>query len=356
MALDILGSEALSGFRRIVVCGSEALASRQFVAELQGLGIERIHLERLSRDVGSNDFGAFVDLLRELKAIRPALVHTHSAKPFLLAGLASWMIRVPRRVHTLHGIQFHKFAPPLARSFYYFISQLGSLFYHRIVSVNAHYLRFFPLARARRAIQVVPNGIALPGPLPDSVTDRSGEFSILFAGRLDQQKDPLFVLDVAAAIKRHWKSQRVPHFYLAGSGPLSDQVIAGIAARGLSGRVTALGWVKDLGPHYASADVLFLPSRWEACGLVLIEAAARGCPAVATNVEGVPEVIRDGQNGLLFEQGDVDAACARLARLAEDEPLRRGLGERARADAQGRDHARMVAGYLEVYRDLGLAL
>jgi glycosyltransferase involved in cell wall biosynthesis len=261
-------------------------------------------------------------------------------------------------VHTLHGISFHKFAPALRRPFYYLAEQLGSFFYHRVVSVNSFYARYFAPARARGAFEVIPNGIASPAsaealaPAPSP----AGEFPILFAGRLDDQKDPLFVLDVAEAIARHWNSSLRPRFYLAGSGPLAERVAAEVASRGLGDRVTLLGWVPDLAARYAAARLVFLPSRWESCGLVLIEAAAYGCPSVASRVEGVPEFVRDGHNGLLFEQGDVEAACRHIARLAADEPLRLALGARAREDAAGRSSATMTARYVALYRQLGLAL
>ncbi len=125
---------------------------------------------------------------------------------------------------------------------------------------------------------------------------------------------------------------------------------------GCNPEVVLLGWVGDLAPWYARAKILFLPSRWEACGLVLIEAAARGCPSVATRVEGVPEFIQDGRNGLLFEQGDVEAASRQLARLAHDAALHQSLADQARLDARGRDAATMVASYRDLYRRLGLAL
>jgi len=95
--------------------------------------------------------------------------------------------------------------------------------------------------------------------------------------------------------------------------------------------------------------------RWIGLGLVLLEAAAFGCPAVAARVEGVPEVVRDGHNGLLFEQGDVESASRQIARLAADESLRLALGDRARQDAAGRSSATMKARYLDLYRQLGLA-
>jgi glycosyltransferase involved in cell wall biosynthesis len=355
VAFDILSDPLFAGFRRVIVSGDEAEVSQAFVDEAGRAGIERIHLPSLRREVGAQDLQAFADLRRVFRNLRPALVHTHSAKPFVLAGLAAAIEGVPRRVHTLHGISFHRFAPAIARPAYWLLEQFASLLYDRIVSVNEYYRRFFPLARARHRLVVIPNGIAPPREAPAPVADAGAGFPILFAGRLDEQKDPLFVLDVAGSIGRHWKSSRPPHFHVAGSGPLTGRMQAEIPARGLGGMVTMLGWVPDLAAQYARAKAIFLPSKWEACGLVLIEAGAHGCPAVATRVEGVPEVIRDGENGLLFEQGDVEGACRQLARLASDEALRLKLGAQARTDARGRDAATMTGRYRELYRGMGLA-
>lgn len=356
VALAILGDASLGGFRRVMISGSAEEASPRFIDELARLGIERIHVASLCRDVGSRDIRTFRALLRTFRAIRPALIHTHSAKPFFLAGLAALIARVPRRVHTLHGISFHRFAPRWRRAAYYLLEQLSSLFYHCVVSVNRHYGRFFALARARRAFEVIPNGVALPATDQPPVADSPDEFPVLFVGRLDEQKDPLFVLEVANAIGRHWQSGPPPRFYVAGDGPLAAALDAGVKSHGLQGRVVPLGWVTDLSHHYARAKALFLPSRWEACGLVVIEAAARGCPSVASRVEGVPEFVDDGRNGLLFEQGDVEAACRQLARLASEPGLREALAAEARADARGRDVRTMVASYRDLYRRLGLAV
>ena len=356
MALDILADAALAACRRTIICGPVTEASAQFIAETACLGIERIHVEGLRRDVGWRDVTTLRDLRQTFRDLRPDLVHTHSAKPFLLAGIAAWLAGVPRRVHTLHGISFHKFTPPLMRPVYYLLEQFASLFYHSIASVNRCYARLYPIARARRAVDVIPNGIVLPPqPLP-AATAREGEFPILFAGRLDEQKDPLFVLDVANAIPQHWKSPLLPRFYLAGSGPLAERVAAEVASRNLGDRVILLGWVTGLAESYVAAKLLFMPSRWEACPLVLIEAAAYGCPAVAARVDGVSEIVDDGRTGLLFEQGNVADACRQIARLAQDEGLRAALASAAREDSQTRGSETMLASYVELYRRLGLPL
>ena len=102
--------------------------------------------------------------------------------------------------------------------------------------------------------------------------------------------------------------------------------------------------------------MLFMPSRWEACPLVLIEAAAYGCPAVAARVDGVSEIVDDGRTGLLFEQGNVADACRQIARLAHDEGLRAALASSAREDSRTRGSETMQARYVELYRRLGLPL
>jgi glycosyltransferase involved in cell wall biosynthesis len=82
-------------------------------------------------------------------------------------------------------------------------------------------------------------------------------------------------------------------------------------------------------------DVLFLPSAFEALGTVLLDALARGIPVVATDVGGIPEIVRPGREGLLAAPGDAPALARALARLRQDPEEARRMGragrERARA-------------------------
>jgi glycosyltransferase involved in cell wall biosynthesis len=92
-----------------------------------------------------------------------------------------------------------------------------------------------------------------------------------------------------------------------------------------------LGYQEEVAPYYAAFDAMILPSINEGTPVSAIEALAAGRPVVATRVGGVPDVVREGEDGFLVEPGDVDALAERLARLAADPELRERLGAAGRA-------------------------
>lgn len=101
----------------------------------------------------------------------------------------------------------------------------------------------------------------------------------------------------------------------------------------LADRVVFHGAVarEALWEHYARSDLLVLPSLWEGCGVVLLEATSFGLPIVATRVGGVGEVVSDGDNGLLAPPGDAAALAGLLRRACTDASLRRRLEDGGRA-------------------------
>jgi glycogen(starch) synthase len=101
-------------------------------------------------------------------------------------------------------------------------------------------------------------------------------------------------------------------------------------------RITEVGFVDHtrVPAVLASLDVLALPSAYEEMGSVLTEAMASGLPVVASDVGGIPEIVRDGETGLLVPPGDVDALARALDRLVADPALRSRLAEGARDRSQ----------------------
>lgn len=125
-----------------------------------------------------------------------------------------------------------------------------------------------------------------------------------------------------------------PHLIIGGSGP-EETALRGLAAElGLADRVHFLGYHRQVADIYASCDILAGPSRAEAFGLVFAEAGYFRRPVVATHVGGIPEVVRDGETGLLVPAGDIDALAAALGRLAASRELRQRLGEAGRRRAE----------------------
>jgi glycosyltransferase involved in cell wall biosynthesis len=99
---------------------------------------------------------------------------------------------------------------------------------------------------------------------------------------------------------------------------------------GLNERVIAPGCVADVRPYLAASDLCVLPSQSEGMPRALMEAMAMGLPVVATNVGGIPDVVRDGRDGLLVPYGDQESLASAICSLAADRARLRRMGESAR--------------------------
>ncbi len=192
---------------------------------------------------------------------------------------------------------------------------------------------------APERIVVIPNGVDLEEFHPvnrarwrQTVRREMGigedEFLCLFVGGEWERKG----LDTAIRSLARVPCDRRVRLAVAGSGPV--RTYASMAQEvGLGERVLFLGHRPTTGPLYAAADVFIMPSRYEACSLVMLEAAATGLAIVSTPVSGVPDVLTDGQNALIVPEDDRAFARA-LSRLVDDDALRLKLGARARERAE----------------------
>lgn len=144
------------------------------------------------------------------------------------------------------------------------------------------------------------------------------------------------------------------HLWLAGEGPLREELEGQARALGIAGRVHLLGWRDDVAALMAAADLLICPSRHEPLGNVVIEAWALGLPVVAATAAGPAALIRDGENGLLVPVGDAPALAAACAGLLDDGDLRRRLAAGGEAAYRSEfTEAAVVKRYLDLFRELG---
>jgi glycosyltransferase involved in cell wall biosynthesis len=124
-------------------------------------------------------------------------------------------------------------------------------------------------------------------------------------------------------------------------------------AREIGTRLLLPGRVGDVAAVLRRADLLVHAARWEGFGLALLEAMLCGLPVVATRVSSIPEIVWDGDTGLLVPPDDPGALRAALERLLADEPLRRRLGEAGRERARTEFSVeRMARRTLAVYEEV----
>jgi N-acetyl-alpha-D-glucosaminyl L-malate synthase BshA len=137
---------------------------------------------------------------------------------------------------------------------------------------------------------------------------------------------------------------------MVGDGP--DRIYAEEEARalGLEHETHFLGKIDVVAPLLANADCFLLPSESESCGLSALEALASGAPVVASDVGGLPEVVRDGETGALRPVGDVEAMAAAAVAILSDTQRWQAMSTAAAADARARFAlADVVAQYEALY-------
>jgi glycosyltransferase involved in cell wall biosynthesis len=148
---------------------------------------------------------------------------------------------------------------------------------------------------------------------------------LLYVGRLSAEKE----IDRIRPILESIPEARLA---LVGDGPYRAELEAHF--EGTQTRFIGYLQGEELGAAYASADAFLFPSRTETLGLVLLEAMAAGCPAIAANAGGIPDIVTDGVNGFLFDPADEQGAIAATRRLLANPAERERIRAAARAEAE----------------------
>ncbi|NLG26578.1 MAG: glycosyltransferase family 4 protein [Chloroflexi bacterium] len=202
---------------------------------------------------------------------------------------------------------------------------------------------------ARERITVLPTLMRWGdfGPGPDT-RERYAAGQLLFAGRLVPAKRVDVLIGALGLL--HARGYR-PRLVVAGRGPLRESLEEQCRQLGLTPWVTFAGHLPldELGALYQHSSIFVLPSAQEAFGKVLAEAGLSGLPLVATRVSGIPELVADGDSGLLVPPDDARSLADALARLLDDPDLTQRMGREARRRLSERlSFARAREAYLEM--------
>jgi len=258
---------------------------------------------------------------------RPDVVHLHSTYAGLvLRPLLKALPWRPRIVYCAHGWAFDRETGSTERAAIRQVERVLASWCDAVVCVSefeARQARDIGI-KAHRLV-LVPNGVSdLAAPRDSGEASRwwpPGVLRVLFVGRMDRQKGVDTLYD---ALRRLGGNA---HAVVVGSAVVGDQGITDPPPN-----VGLLGWKSrsDIARLYAAADVLVVPSRWEAFGLVAIEAMRAGLPVVASRVGGLPEVVEDGATGLLVPPEDGQALAQALSSLRPEQMRTMGHAGRER--------------------------
>ena len=267
--------------------------------------------------------------IRIVKNGRFDLIHSHGYRADAFTLVVAKYLGIPF-VSTVHG-----FTPtdPRLRLWCELDARLLR-FFPRVMAVSApmkEQLVAYGLDAAR--VEVVINAVeeaAHSGSSRREMRLRLGisenEFVFGFVGRLSDEKGVDHLLQAAEDLVAKERSAR---FVIVGDGPRKDDLLEATRSRGLEEKVDFVGFQSDTAPWYETFDAFVLPSLSEGTPMALLEAMAHGLPSVATAVGGVPQVVSDGENGLLVPSADRTKLSEAMRCLMTNAPLRAKLSEGA---------------------------
>ena len=199
-------------------------------------------------------------------------------------------------------------------------------------------------------IEVVYMGVDPQAYEPRPFRPSPPRIEILCVSRLAPVKAQHILIEAIDLVRRDYPNVLL---HVVGGGPDRKSLEAQVAARALGGHVTFHGFTlqEKLDELYRQADIFALPSFAEGVPGVLMEAMAMEIPCVSTWITGIPELIRNGIDGILVAPSDVDAFAAAIGQLIEDPALRKRLGQAGRAQVLSRfDLRKNSTVFAEVFR------
>jgi glycosyltransferase involved in cell wall biosynthesis len=209
---------------------------------------------------------------------------------------------------------------------------------------------------AERQVAVVPDGTDVDRVQPPASRDTLRQLGVPVGAPLVVQvaqlvghKDPVTFV---RAMRRAIDAVPTAHGLLVGEGPLRALATEEARKLGIDSQVHFAGYRDDADSLLAAADVVTLSSREEGMGSVLLDSLVFGRPVAATRAGGIPEVVKDGETGILVPVEDPQSLGDAIARLLHDRPMRERMAIAARARAEEFSVARMTRRTVEIYEEV----
>jgi glycosyltransferase involved in cell wall biosynthesis len=354
LVLDLIRAAAGAGHRVTVVSVERP---GKLAPEAEAAGARVVSLDKpFGRHPG------FIGRAAEaLAGLRPDVVHTHQITAAYYLGPAARRLTPPAPVvHTEHGNHFRQAGGWRALAKRRLATRAAARLIDRFCCVSAEIAaaagRWWTVPRGK--LEVVPNGITTdppadlkpPGAVRESLGIPADAAVVGTVGRLAEVKRQDILIRALRLLAADRPAARL---VIVGDGPERPKLDALAAGLGLADRVRFAGYQPRPDEYLRAMDVFSLTSRSEGFPVSLLEAWRAGAAVAAAAVGGIPAVVADGADGLLFPPGDPAAAAAAIGRLLDDPALRGRLARAGRATLADRYSLdRMAAEYERRYREL----
>jgi len=319
--LHVLGSNKYSGAENIAISIISGLSSEFEMAYCSPDGEIRSFLEREGIQFSPLNGRSLFDLCRVFKQYKPDIVHAHDYWACTMSAMSPLTFRLILHLHNNSpdakyvNFKTTSFLLPLLRS--------RSIIGVSQMVFDEHIYRCV----LKRKGEIIPNSIDIKK--IKSLAEehaKSKNYSLFFLGRLCEQKDPFFFIDLAANLSRV-----TPGFSAAliGDGPLYSSCRAKIEELNMRNNIEMYGFLKNPYSLLKNASILVMPSRWEGFGLVALEAMCLGVPVLARPVGGLKSIISESGGGFLCDT--LEQFIERASKILRDSEFRQKIGEQGQS-------------------------
>jgi glycosyltransferase involved in cell wall biosynthesis len=281
------------------------------------------------------DFLALVELVLLILKEKYTIVHTHNSKAGFLGRLAAKITGVPVIVHTIHGFAFHDFEKPSRRALFIVLERFAANLADKLIAVSAPLKKWGLRLKIGKKSQycVVYTGIEIEqfkiNTNSVNINKRkelglaSQDLVVGTVAKLWEGKGHAVILEAATMIIQEFPNVK---FLFVGDGYLRQDLERIVLNKGLNDYVKFTGFRTDIPEITSIFDIAVLASFFEGLGRVLLEAMALNKPIVASNVGGIPDIVKNNVNGLLVSPGEPKALAEAIIKLLKSESLRKEMG------------------------------
>jgi len=301
-----------------------------------------------------------------LEKHKPDILHTHGGVAGLYGRWAARKSRTPIIVHTLHGIHYLHYRNLLLKRACIVLERYFSRLTDALIFVSEADRKSGQQHKlsAEKKMVTLKNGIDFglyqqldKGAKQEKIRElRLEGFQPIIGSvaRLHRQKGLTYLVQAAQKVSQVFPGIKI---LVAGSGPLKEKLEAEVHRLGLENQMCFMGERRDIPQLLSLFDVFVLSSLWEGLPYALMEAAALALPVVATDVEGVREIIKPRESGLLVPPRNPEALAQSIITLLQDPEYASRLGMNLRRDVANQyGLSKMLAAmeslYLKLYQGI----
>lgn len=311
--------------------------------------VDSFEYVEMTRNIGANDLKAIKKIRTLIKKYAPDIVYAHSSKAGAIARIAAIGLK-SHCIYNPHGWAFNMRCSAKKKAIYTVVERVAAPFCDRIICISD--------AEKQSALdnkicgecklQVIINGVdidAYENGVHGVVKRKDlnipeAAFVVGMVGRISPQKAPDIFIKMAKLVK-----DEVPnaHFIIVGSGYLEDKIKQYANDNGFLDSLHITGWVNEPMNYVELFDVACLLSRWEGFGLALPEYMMAGKPIVASEVDAIPNIVKNRKNGLLVRVDDAVGASKAVLQIYQEDGLKDKLVAQELDDVHVKFDARRVS-------------